>query len=302
MTHDLTRFQGTECLNCGTQLTGNFCVECGQRATDVNLSVKTMLLEFIESLFSLELGFWQTFKRLVFFPGTLTVEYIVGRRKRYSSPIRLYLVTSLFFFFAVSFLGGDNVKYNGDDGQGGDITLTGKEAMAAVQENLIEKGITISGTGIDPTLDSTFNNATAKEKLRKIIQNPDSAKAKFLSTMPKAMFLMVPLAALLFKIVNFRHDRPYLHYLVFALHLHALFYLTASVSGLLGRVQPEWFGDNVAGIILLSFPINTIRAQRRAFGDSWIKAVLKAGFVWHVYGIFLGLAIAGVSLFTIWQA
>ena len=99
MAPDLTEYHGTPCLNCGSTLTGNYCSACGQRATDVNLSFRTLAVEFVESLFSLEFGFWQTFKRLVLFPGTLTSEYIAGRRKRYSSPVKLYLGTSLVFFF-----------------------------------------------------------------------------------------------------------------------------------------------------------------------------------------------------------
>ena len=83
------------------------------------------------------------------------------------------------------------------------------------------------------------------------------------------MFLMVPLSALLFRLVYIRHRRPYLHYLVFSLHLHALFYLTASVAVLVGKIPPDAVSDMAALIVLATFPINTVRAQRRTFGDGW---------------------------------
>ena len=302
MAQDLTEFEGTNCLNCGTELKGNFCVECGQRTTDVNLSVQTLVVEFVESLFSLEFGFWQTFKRLVFYPGTLTREYIAGRRKRYSSPIRLYLVTSLLFFFVVGFFGGDNLKFTVDDETGSETVFTGDEAINAIRGEFSEDGVEFSQAKLDSTLQANIGDIPGAGGLGKILEDPDAAKARFFSYLPRAMFLMVPLAALLFKLMYYRRDTPYLHFLVFALHLHALLYLTASIAGLLGRIQPEWAGDSLAAIILLTFPINTIRAQRRAFGDSWIKALLKAGLVWHVYGFFLLLVIVGVSALTLFRS
>jgi hypothetical protein len=39
---------------------------------------------------------------LLFKPGALTVEFLAGRRARYFSPIRLYLVCSLLFFAVVA--------------------------------------------------------------------------------------------------------------------------------------------------------------------------------------------------------
>lgn len=300
MAQDLSEFQGTKCLNCGTVLTGNFCVECGQRATDVNLSVQTLVVEFVESLFSLEFGFWQTFKRLVFFPGDLTREYISGRRKRYSSPVRLYLMTSLLFFFLVSYVGGDAVEIGMDDDEGGTKVYRGTEALDILREEFTEEE-KLADAQLDSTLQATFGELPG-ERLAKILEDPEAARDRFFTYLPRAMFLMVPLAALLFRFAYFRHERPYLHYLVFALHLHALFYLTASLAGLAGKIPPDSVGDSLAALLLLSFAVNTVRGQRRAFGDSWWKAALKAGLVWHVYGFFLLLVIVGVSAFTVFLA
>jgi Protein of unknown function (DUF3667) len=302
MAQNLSEFQGTECLNCGTVLTGNYCIECGQRATDVNLSVQTLLVEFIESLFSLEFGFWQTFKRLVFFPGALTEEYISGRRKRYSSPVRLYIMTSLLFFFLIGFMDSDAVKVGLDNEDGGQTVYSGTEALDAVRGEFSDDDGSFSEAQLDSTLQATFGDIPGEERLSKLLQDPEAAKARFFTYLPRAMFLMVPLAALFFKLTYYRHKRPYLHYLVFALHLHALFYLTASVAGLLGRIQPESVGDSLAAVLMISFAINTVRGQRRAFGDGWRKAILKAGLVWHVYGFFLLLVIVGVSALTIFKA
>ena len=41
---------------------------------------------------------WQTLRVLVTKPGELTKQFLEGRRKRYISPVRLYLTCSLLFF------------------------------------------------------------------------------------------------------------------------------------------------------------------------------------------------------------
>ncbi|MCP4572216.1 MAG: DUF3667 domain-containing protein [bacterium] len=287
---------GTPCLNCGDELTGNFCANCGQQVRDVNISVKSLAVEFTESLFSLEFGFWQTFKRLVFLPGTLTAEYVAGRRKKYSSPIRLYLGTSLLFFFAIGFFGGDKSFIQVGDDDGNVTAMTGDEAMAALREGFADTpGDSMAGA----PMDSLLADIPANEKIGDLLRDPDRAKQRLFSYLPRAMFLMVPISALLFRLAYVRHKRPYLHYLVFSLHLHALFYFTATVSGLLGLIRPEAVGDSLALIVLVTFPINTVRAQRRAFGDSWWKALLKAGLVWHVYGFILTLVIFSVLVLMV---
>jgi hypothetical protein len=278
---------------------GDFCAACGQQVRDVNISVKSLTAEFVESLFSLEFGFWQTFKRLVFFPGSLTAEYIAGRRKRYSSPIRLYLGTSLLFFFLVGFVDNDGPEFEVTDDDGTTQVLTGGEAMDFVSGKLEDAGSDSTGAA---DMDSLFSDVPAGDRLARVMEDPQGNERRFMSYLPRAMFLMVPLSALLFRLVYVRHRRPYLHYLVFSLHLHALFYFTASVTGLLGLIPPEPLGDGLGLAVLLTFPVNTVRAQRRAFGDSWWKAFLKAFLVWHVYGFLLALVIFGVLALMVFTA
>lgn len=292
-------FTGTPCLNCGAELAGRYCTNCGQQVRDVNVSVKSLAAEFVGGLFSLEVGFWQTFKRLVFYPGTLTAEYVTGRRKRYSSPIRLYLGTSLLFFFLVGFISGDEAEIQVGNDDGEVTTLTGAEAMQGLRDTFGD-GATDSTGAV--SADSLLSDVPAGDQIGKALQDPDAIMRRFMTYLPRAMFLMVPLSALLFRLVYARHKRPYLHYLVFSLHLHALFYLTAVVAGLLGRIQPEVVGDSIALAVMITFPVNTVRAQRRAFGDSWWKALLKAALVWHVYGFLLLLTVFGVLALMVFTA
>ena len=92
------------CLNCGDPTPGNFCRNCGQRKVEVHISLTRMLMEALDDQFSINSALPRTLGALVARPGHLTREYMQGKIARYIPPFRLYLVTSVVFFLALSFL------------------------------------------------------------------------------------------------------------------------------------------------------------------------------------------------------
>ncbi|MGK7311472.1 MAG: DUF3667 domain-containing protein [Candidatus Longimicrobiales bacterium M2_2A_002] len=91
------------CMNCGDPTPGEYCPTCGQRKVDVQVSVRTLLVDVMEDQFILDKRLPRTLKALFFRPGHMTVEHVNGRIVRYIHPFRLYLVTSLVFFLLLSF-------------------------------------------------------------------------------------------------------------------------------------------------------------------------------------------------------
>lgn len=91
------------CLNCGARLTGQYCGECGQRATQRLISVWELVRDAFGDLFELDSRLWRTLRPLLFQPGALTRDYLEGRRARYMPPFRMYLVLSLIFFVIAFF-------------------------------------------------------------------------------------------------------------------------------------------------------------------------------------------------------
>lgn len=92
------------CLNCGQKLLNgeNFCPVCGQENKDQKISIFAFIEDFISSLFNFETVFFRTIPAFLFSPGKLTIEFNEGKRKKYINPIRLYLIASLFYFFAIA--------------------------------------------------------------------------------------------------------------------------------------------------------------------------------------------------------
>lgn len=88
----------TTCPNCGAGMTGRrYCGECGQSRRSLDRSVWFLLGEALEELFGLEGRTFRTLRRLVR-PGAVTADYLAGRRRAYTSPVRLYLASSAAFF------------------------------------------------------------------------------------------------------------------------------------------------------------------------------------------------------------
>jgi Protein of unknown function (DUF3667) len=86
------------CLNCRATLVGQYCGQCGQRATNRLISLWELIRDAFGDLFELDSRLWRTLVPLLARPGQLTRDYLEGRRARYMPPFRMYLVLSVLFF------------------------------------------------------------------------------------------------------------------------------------------------------------------------------------------------------------
>jgi hypothetical protein len=96
------------CLNCGTAITGPYCSQCGQ-ATHPHRSLLHMIEEFLHGILHFDTKAWRTLPMLAFRPGTLTRDYVYGKRARYISPLALFLFTVFFMFFVFAVGGGPTI-------------------------------------------------------------------------------------------------------------------------------------------------------------------------------------------------
>ena len=98
------------CLNCGTPLQGPFCHYCGQPDKNLMRFFPALLRELLEDFMDFDSRFMRTLKPLLFRPGKLTRDYLDGRRFRYVPPLRLYIFSSLAFFFLAALLTSDFIQ------------------------------------------------------------------------------------------------------------------------------------------------------------------------------------------------
>lgn len=97
MSHSPLRKE-TDCLNCGAIVQGRYCQACGQENIEPKETFWHMFTHFLYDITHFDGTFFVTLKDLLFKPGFLSGEYMLGRRKKYLHPVRMYVFTSAVFF------------------------------------------------------------------------------------------------------------------------------------------------------------------------------------------------------------
>jgi hypothetical protein len=93
----------THCANCGAQLHGHWCAQCGQPAIDYRRSFRYVIVDLLDEFLNWDSKFFRTIALLLVRPWKLTNDFLAGHRVRYVHPLRLYLLASILFFFAVNY-------------------------------------------------------------------------------------------------------------------------------------------------------------------------------------------------------
>src|SRR5262249_21600363 len=93
----------THCENCGAELQGHWCAQCGQPAIEYRRSFRHVVADLLNEFLNWDSKFFTTIALLILKPWRLTNEFLAGQRVRYVNPLRLYLLASILFFFAVNY-------------------------------------------------------------------------------------------------------------------------------------------------------------------------------------------------------
>ena len=93
----------THCENCEAQLQGHWCAKCGQPAIDYRCSFRHVIADLLNEFLNWDSKFFATIGLLLVRPWKLTNQFLAGHRVRYVHPLRLYLLASILFFFAVNY-------------------------------------------------------------------------------------------------------------------------------------------------------------------------------------------------------
>jgi hypothetical protein len=80
------------CLNCGSQFDGNYCSNCGQKATVKRLTASALLEDVFHFFTHLETGFLFTTWNFLVRPGVSSINFISGKRQKYQKPVSYFLI------------------------------------------------------------------------------------------------------------------------------------------------------------------------------------------------------------------
>jgi hypothetical protein len=101
----------TPCKNCETPLEDGFqfCPQCGQKNVELERPFPDLIGAAAREVFDVDGRAVRTIWTLLRRPGVLTCEFVAGRRRRYMSPVRLYLLISVLFFVLAAWVAGKGV-------------------------------------------------------------------------------------------------------------------------------------------------------------------------------------------------
>jgi hypothetical protein len=280
------------CKNCGAPLTGRYCVNCSQ-AADVHVpTTRELFHELLEGLTHSDSRLWRTLYCLWFKPGKLTEEFIAGRRVAYLPPFRLYLIASILFFLIASFAHTrvQFVKFDSPSSTDASRVLS----CADVKFDWVSK---------HPGWNERLQHACSE-----IVRGNggDNLMHTVVATAPKAMFLFLPLIALIHMLFYWRPRHRYAVHLLFLVHLHAFFFSLAILWVLATdavEYRPNLMpASDAFGTVLGWWAfLYSVVAMRRVFRRSWIGTVFKACALFMVYTVLLGITVGAVFVYAALQ-
>jgi hypothetical protein len=94
----------TYCINCGAEVSGKYCHECGQKANIKRLDTKTLLEEVGHFFTHVEKNFLQTTKEYIIRPGAVSINYLKGKRKHYQKPVSFFLIWTGLYILLHNFI------------------------------------------------------------------------------------------------------------------------------------------------------------------------------------------------------
>lgn len=293
----LAHSRSVACLNCSAPLNGPFCAECGQRDIPPYPSTRELVVDAFWELSGWDGRFATTVRALVQRPGMLTREFLEGRRARYLSPLRLYLLASLAYFVIAAAVPA--VKPPGTSPNGVTIsaaTRSRPERVADVMRGSLNNGQTPSSVDRAAALkDVEKAPALMRPTLHKVIADPAGFKRGIVETMPRMLFALLPVFAAIVAI--FYRRRKYPEHLYFAIHLHAFIFLALSVAELAKFTRVPAIVGAVGLVSVLWIPVYTTLAFRRAYGGSLMVTLAKEAAIGALY---LTMAIVAFILMLYW--
>jgi quinol monooxygenase YgiN len=334
------------CLNCGTTLGGQYCGNCGQRAASRLISIWELLRDAFGDLLELDSRLWRTLIPLMIRPGSLTRDYLEGRRARFMPPFRMYLVLSIVFFLVAFFDPQEELGILFEPAPPA-TPETGDEPneAAAVRDEIIrdlqEEGIIAAdpggtieedseapGEGARITLSADEEGGTecdfsdvndadmppwlasrlTPERLRLVCDRivADDGRAfldKLLDNVPAALFILLPLMALVLKVLYPLSKRYYVEHLLFVVHYHAFVFLILTLQVLGTRLSsllrvPDTLNDVIGFAMAMYVPVYLYKALRRVYEQGRFFTIVK--FLILTIAYFAGLIVmfGTVALFA----
>lgn len=271
------------CANCGAEHRSAYCAVCGQkRLRDADRRFGHLLRQFVAAATELDGRFWGSIGALLLQPGRLSRDYLEGRRARRLSPIALFLLVNLIYFF---FAGPSDFATPFNWAMPGRIVLLASDpgtrdaddaARLRAQRGPFHSRFT--APMVDRRVQARDAAARAASDGRRGYSYRDYRRtydAKVPEISKTIVILHVPFLAAALLLLFRRSGRYYAEHFVVALHLLA-FLMAASLilsrgMDLLHAFVPrdDWHNSALNWLIRSVMTIYVVMALRRVYRVAW---------------------------------
>ncbi|OZC03320.1 DUF3667 domain-containing protein [Rubricoccus marinus] len=91
------------CANCDAVQVGAYCPGCGQHQSNSRLTLRRLWTEFASRAFNVNRGLLATVVELTKHPGQVPLDYVEGKRQRYTNPLTYLFLASAVSLFMLQF-------------------------------------------------------------------------------------------------------------------------------------------------------------------------------------------------------
>jgi hypothetical protein len=244
---------------------------------DPNPRIADFTDDFIGEFLHWDGKFPATLRALTTRPGLLSADFMAGRRRRWLSPFRLYLMISIIYFLSgpiiervtgFSSRAVARLEVTGDSATREDLRLLSDSAAFVNAPEIRENRIVAL---IGP------------EKAWALLQNQTMMKDIVAEAVPKVMFILMPFFALLTWLAWRSTGLNYPAHLVFSFHLHSAYFVAMFVSTLIEPIGILALTVLVQFAALAYSTWYTIVASRVALGGTGREVAIRTSVVGLLY-------------------
>ena len=236
------------CTNCGAELTGPYCSNCGQKKfSSHDLTISKFLLNFFEDFFKFDSNVLKTIRYLLFRPGFLSNEYVKGRIASYVKPLKLFVFTCIVVVFLGQYIAKNDYSFPLEE-------------------------ISFFQTKIEQV--STEKNMSKDAFTEKFNSN-------YFSKMPFYFLIIVAVFTIILTLVFFKQKRVIAEHLIFSLH----FFTACLIFSLVDSIFDK-FTDYTYYLFFFIVPfIYLFLAVKNFYTNKTIRALAATVFLYIIYSV-----------------
>ncbi|SFO58132.1 Protein of unknown function [Chitinophaga sp. YR627] len=312
----------TNCLNCGTDVPGRYCTNCGQENIIPHETFGHLVKEFAADIVHYDSKTTLTFKYLFTRPGHITKEYTAGKRVKFVQPIKLYIFSSFLFFLLYFALTPkeDKVKIDQETKVQLDANREkAKESFASLPDSLKAGDLSTENwfrrlytfearekyDSFQSTLPDEYRDGLLERKMAKYYfsaanrvddndeesQHAEEAEEEvFHHNYPKMMFVLLPLFALYLRWMYDKKKWFYADHAIFSIHIHVFFFIFYLFCAAMDRLFDTEAVTSTGLLVIFAY---LIIALKNTYGQSWGKSVLKGFLLTLTYLVTLLIVFIG---------